>query len=393
MTLTSSSDLAAYDGLPVSSRRRRRALWFVAFVVLVGGGVVIAVVDPFAGATPKVSVDNAAPTSIATVARRTLSAHTQVDATLGYAGSYNIVNQTPGTITLLPAVGQVISQGQIIYKVDGHPVVLMYGQTPAYRELAEGARASDVTGPDVQQLNAALVALGFANQAQLDPSSNEFSAATKTAVKKLQASLGVPTDAQNGALPLGSIVFQPGAARITTVPAQVTVGGAAQPGATILQATSMTRLVTIALEAAQQSQVKAGDAVTITLPDHRTTPGVVFSVGTVATTPSNDNNPSASSTPTIDVNVVPTRPGETGNLDQAPVAVSITTATAKDALVVPVTALLSLAGGGYGIEMIAPDGAHHIVPVTVGLFDDGDGVVQISGPGVAAGQRVVVPGS
>jgi len=29
--------------------------------------------------------------------------------------------------------------------------------------------------------------------------------------------------------------------------------------------------------------------------------------------------------------------------------------------------------------------------VTVGLFDDADGLVQVSGSGVSAGQRVVVP--
>jgi hypothetical protein len=248
-----------------------------------------------------------------------------------------------------------------------------------------------VKGPDVQQLNAALVALGFATTAQLDPSSDEFGAATKAAVEKLQASLGEPTAAQNGVLALGSIVFLPSAARITKIPQQVTVGGPAQPGM-ILQATSTSRLVTIALDAAQQSEVKPGDAVTITLPDHRTTPGVVFSVGTVATTPSNDNQGS-SSTPTITVDVLPTSPAATGNLDQAPVQVSITTATVNNALVVPVTALLSLAGGGYGVETVGADGVHHIVPVTPGLFDDGDGLVQVSGTGIAAGQHVVVPSS
>jgi len=32
-----------------------------------------------------------------------------------------------------------------------------------------------------------------------------------------------------------------------------------------------------------------------------------------------------------------------------------------------------------------------VVPVTLGLFDDAQGLVQVSGPGVRAGQRVVVP--
>jgi multidrug efflux pump subunit AcrA (membrane-fusion protein) len=76
------------------------------------------------------------------------------------------------------------------------------------------------------------------------------------------------------------------------------------------------------------------------------------------------------------------------------VSVSITTASVKDALVVPVNALLALAGGGgYAIEVVDAAGAHRLVPVTLGLFDDAEGLVQVSGSGVRAGQRVVVPAS
>jgi hypothetical protein len=35
---------------------------------------------------------------------------------------------------------------------------------------------------------------------------------------------------------------------------------------------------------------------------------------------------------------------------------------------------------------------HHLVPVRLGLFDDAAGMVAVSGPGLKAGQRVVVPG-
>ena len=35
-----------------------------------------------------------------------------------------------GTITWLPAVGQVVKPGQTLYKVDNSPVVLFNGPTP-----------------------------------------------------------------------------------------------------------------------------------------------------------------------------------------------------------------------------------------------------------------------
>jgi hypothetical protein len=90
--------------------------------------------------------------------------------------------------------------------------------------------------------------------------------------------------------------------------------------------------------------------------------------------------------------VTPSDPAATGRLDQAPVNVSITTAHVDNALAVPVAALLALAGGGYSLEEIGAGGAHRLVAVTLGLFDDADGLVQVRGTELAAGQRVVVPG-
>jgi hypothetical protein len=72
------------------------------------------------------------------------------------------------------------------------------------------------------------------------------------------------------------------------------------------------------------------------------------------------------------------------------VEVSINTASVPDALCVPVDALLALAGGGYALE-VAEGAAHRLESVTTGLFDDAEGLVQVSGPSVRAGQRVVVP--
>jgi len=57
----------------------------------------------------------------------------------------------------------------------------------------------------------------------------------------------------------------------------------------------------------------------------------------------------------------------------------------------PVTALLARSGGGYAVEVVDKGGAHHLVAVSLGLFDDADGLVQVTGSGLAAGQEVVVP--
>jgi multidrug efflux pump subunit AcrA (membrane-fusion protein) len=167
-----------------------------------------------------------------------------------------------------------------------------------------------------------------------------------------------------------------------------TLGAPAQPGQTVLQGTSTTRQVSIALDASDQSEVAVGDHVTITLPNNQTTPGVISTVGTVATSPASG---SSDSSPTITVLVNPTDSIATGTWDQAPVDVTITTGSVTNALVVPVDALLAQAGGGYAVEVVGAAGIHHLVAVTLGLFDDADGLVQVTGSGLAAGQQIVVP--
>jgi hypothetical protein len=307
------------------------------------------------------------------VARRDLSSQTPLNATLGYAASYPVRGQGSGTLTWLPPAGQVIRQGQVLYQVDnGDPVVLLYGPVPAWRTLDEG-----LTGSDVTQLNHDLVALGYASGPDISAQGwDYYSRETTGGVQRLQSALGISYPP--GSLLLGSVVFQPEALRVSSV--QASLGSPV--GGPVLTATSDRHTVTINLDASQQTEVKAGDAVTVTLPQGSTTPGVISSVGTVAS--------GSGSSATIPVHVSLTHPSATGSLDQAPVTVEITVATVHNAVVVPVAALLAQASGGYAVEVAGPGGPRHLVPVTVGIFDDADGLVQVSGA-LTPGQRVVVP--
>jgi hypothetical protein len=257
----------------------------------------------------------------------------------------------------------------------------------------------------VAELNADLIALGYATKAQLSATSSFFGSATTTAVEKLQAALGMT---RNGTLSVGQAVFEPTAVRVTVQSAQL--GGTSQSGQTVIQGSSTTRQVQVAVDASQQTDVLVGDTVSITLPNNQTTPGVVYSVGTVAACPSNSassgsnsspvtpgtdtcssGSSGSSTTPTVTVDVIPSDPPATGTWDQAPVQVTVTTASVPRALVVPVTALLARSGSGYAVEVVDPGGNHHLVSVSLGLFDDADELVQVTGSGLAAGQEVVVP--
>jgi hypothetical protein len=372
-----------------SGGRRARRWWAIALVLVVAAASAAAVwfTGVLDGDDSSGSRDDGSGTSLATVQRQTLSTQQQFNGTLGYAGSYTVLGQVQGTVTWLPRVGQVVRQGHVLYRVDGAPAVLLYGAAPAYRTLAEGAHASDLKGRDVAQLNHDLVALGYVDATDVDAAWNEFNWATRLGVAELQDHLGVE---QDGRLELGEVVFLPTAARVTSLRA---VLGAPAAGP-VLQASSTVHTVTVALATDLRSTVKEGDRVTVTLPDDTTTPGRVTSIGRVASIPSNnpDGQVGSESGPTVPVHIGLAHPRAAGSLDQTPVQVEITDQTVRNVLAVDVTALLARAGGGYAVEVVDDDGSHHLVPVKPGLFDDAEGLVQVSGSGVRAGQHVVVAG-
>jgi hypothetical protein len=370
--------LAAAEARGSRGRRRWVALGIVA--VVAAGAVSawrVGVISP-AGSPGSGGQGPPAPATAA-VTRQDIAATTPLTATLGYAGSYPVRGQGGGTLTWLPSAGQVIRQGHALYKTgNGSPVVLLYGSVPAWRSLDEG-----VTGQDVTQLNHDLVALGDADSADVSALGwDYFSWETAAGVEKLQSALGVSSP--SGSLPLGSVGFEPEAIRV----GQVTGSLGGRASGPVLAAASDRHVVTVPLDVAQQSEVKAGDKVTVTLPDGTTTPGAVSSVGKVATT----SGSAGDTTTTIPVQVKLTDPQAAGTLDQAPVTVNITTATAHNALAVPVGALLAQASGGYVVEIAGPGNTRRWVPVRPGIFDDASGLVQVTGA-LRPGQRVVVPAS
>ncbi len=303
------------------------------------------------------------------------------EASLTTARSSAALYGQGSTFTELPSVGQILTRGESLFEINGQSVVLLYGSVLPTRAFI--ARMS--AGSDVAELNANLEALGYGQGL----TGERFSAATAAAIRAFQAAHGLSV---TGGMLLGSVVFEPGPVRVTSV--TPTVGQAVTPGP-VLGITSTARQVTIALDAAQQASVKVGDAVTITLPDNQTTPGRITYISSVATSPSSKSGETGKSgqeegPPTIEVDATPTDPAATGHLDQAPVNVSITTESVQEALAVPIDALLALAGGGYALE-VAEGHVHRLEAVSLGLFDDADGLVQVSGQGVSAGQRVVVP--
>jgi hypothetical protein len=371
-------------GVPPGSRdgqRRRRggrAALGIVVIVLAAGAVSAWRAGVFSPATsPGAGQQGAPPPATQPVTRQNLSATTPVTATLGYGGSYTVAGPGGGTLTWLPPAGQVIRQGQVLYETgNGSPVVLLYGSVPDWRAMSAG-----ITGQDVDQLNHDLADLGYANSAEVAALGwDYYSWETAYAVQLLEEHLGVSYPPES--LLLGQVVFEPQALRVSQVTGSL--GGPAS--GPVLTATSDRQVVSIALDVSSESQIREGDAVSVTLPDGTTTPGVVSSIGTVATTTPGSGGQGPATT--IPVTVSLTDPKAAGTLDEAPVTVYITTGSADGVLGVPVTALVAQSSGTYDVEVVGPGNTRRWVPVTPGIFDDNDGLVQVTGA-LTPGQRVV----
>ena len=330
------------------------------------------------------AADTTAATTTAKVVRRDLAETDSFDGTLGYASTRPVVDQLSGTITALADEGAVVARGKALYRVDGTPVTLMYGTVPAWRALSSSV--SD--GRDVRQLEWNLVELGY-DPGRAMTIDGEWTSATTAAVERWQEAHGMTED---GVIDLGEVVFLPGKQRIGEH--QTSVGLPAQPGTEVMSTASTTQVVTVDLEASRQELVDEGDTVSVELPGGDVAKGTIVDVGKIAeasddtTDTAGGNAGGGGSEPTIAVTISLAGRAST-DLDQAPVTVDITRSLERNALAVPVTALLALSGGGYAVELGRADGTTQLVGVETGVY--ADGYVQVSGDGIAEGDSVVVP--
>lgn len=322
------------------------------------------------------------PTGTATVTRTDLKTTVQVPGTLGYTGSYTVYWQGlpaaggSGTVTWLPQPGRLIRRGERVFAVDNRPVRLFYADRPAWRALSLGVTA----GPDVRAVERNLVALGHATAANLSVD-GRFTAATAAALRRWQRATHQPI---SGRLALGAVTFQPGPVRVTAVDAKA----GEQAGGMLLSGTSTTVGVTLTVPVDQTHLVHRGDSVTVTLPDGDTVPGRVSALSTVASTPSQTDPGRGDQLPSVPATVTLGHQVAAAALDQAPVQVNVVAKSVQGVLAVPITALVALAGGGYGVYLLE-GGTRRLVGVNPGLYSDT--LVQIEGDGIRAGASVEVP--
>ncbi|MEO3873868.1 peptidoglycan-binding protein [Nonomuraea sp. B12E4] len=359
------------------ARRRRRGRGKLAagllVVVAVAGGALVAVnsaglLDGNAGPTRSAS---ALPPATTTVSRQTLNDTVDADGELGYGPVTTAMSRQRGTITWLPDSGAEITRGKPLYRVDNKPVLLMYGSTPAYRDLTIGTE-----GTDVENLERNLSKLGYDGFTVDD----EYTYDTAEAVQEWQDDRGLD---ETGVVELGRVVFAPDKVRVESLEAEK--GQPAAPGQRVLTYTGTSKVVTVQMEAEDQRMAKKGAKVQVTLPDGKSVNGKVTEVATVIV-PGESQNDEAETRLEALVSIGDSKSAR--GLDKAAVDVTFTASQRKDVLTVPVAALVALQEGGYGLEVIEGGKSRYIV-VETGLFAGGR--VEVLGDGLTEGMTVGMP--
>jgi len=303
-----------------------------------------------------------APAATTRVTRQTLVDAVTVPGVLGYGPATPITSTAPGTVTWLPDAGATVKRGGQLLRVDDRPIILLYGQIPMYRPLAEGT-----VGADVRQFEQNLAALGYRSLVVDDT----FSPATTSAVKRWQKSLKLP---ETGVVERERVQYTRDAVRIS----RPLVRPGASAAADVLEYTGSTRVVTVTADRGKLGWAASGTGVELSAEGGAPVRGEVTAV-TAALDPARPEGTDAvAAIAFADQDALGTAAG-------AAVTVRYIRDRRPDVLTVPVAALLALAEGGYGVE-VAGD-RPRIVAVRVGLFAEGR--VEITG--VDEGTVVGVP--
>jgi len=184
---------------------------------------------------------------------------------------------------MIARLGGRVQPGHVIAEIDGRPIILLRGSLPAYRDLREGD-----SGPDVTQLQTALIRLGYAD---FDPS-GYFGPSTAHALALLYEQLGysVPTyrkpvkkhakpPTPTPYLPMGEVSFIPAASALV-VSSAASTGSEVSAGQVVLRLAVGKPYVTGMLSAQQANLARAGIPARIAWPG-AIKAGVVARISTI----------------------------------------------------------------------------------------------------------------
>lgn len=286
------------------------------------------------------------------------------DGQLVFADTIDLPFAGPGgVVTQVAASEAAVEQGDVIWRILGEPTVALFGEVPASRALAV-----DAVGPDVAQLETALVALGY-DSAGTVTVDDTFTAETTSMVQRWQEDVNAEV---TGVVADGAVVFIPGPSRVASVFTRV--GDTAGAGGVALQTTSLNRVIEFSAPASERGTLAVGDGLTVSLPDRSTVDAEVSAITIDA-----EGGIAVTATTGDDVEL---------RVDTVPVTARWEVPVVNDVLTVSAGSLVRTDNGNYNVEVRRSSGIEELVSVEVGRASGTR--VEISGD-IAEGDEVIAP--
>ena len=141
----------------------------------------------------------------------------EYNGTLRQTDSKVLNSPMSGVVTYVPKEGTVISFGEVLFAVDNKPVILLEGTTPFYRTLDLNSNP----GPDVLQLEEALIYLGYA--AEDFVSDETFDEVTSKMLNSLYIDYGIET--KSDITPVEQVVINLKEAEVESIEKIIDDGG------------------------------------------------------------------------------------------------------------------------------------------------------------------------
>jgi peptidoglycan hydrolase-like protein with peptidoglycan-binding domain len=303
---------------------------------------------------------------------------------------FPVTAEGPGSITGLAPPKIAVTTGTVLFLRDHLPVVAIEGDVSDVAALERALSVGVDDGTDVEILEEFLVSAGFTADGALVVD-DKFDVATATAVlawwQSIDPAISVAPEAL--VVPAGGFVVVAGGLEVGR--AVVAEGATIGADAVVLNLTAPARMVTTTAPIDDET-FALGATVDVEFPDGTVGPGTIVDVGTTAT---NDTG-TPGAVPTVPVSLrVDEIPAAYDEFLSIPVTLRVVDQSEQGALVVPPTALVALAEGGYALEVVDTPGTAdtaavtHLVAVEPGLY--ADGFVVVTGPEVTEGLEVVVP--
>lgn len=346
MTATDVRISPGEETVPLARRPRTTSL--VVGLLLVAGGATAGTIS-----APWIRPPNPRTASVQTVTipiqHRTLTRQTITHAVVSDGTATTVLAGSGARVTFVPKRSGDFSEGTELLELDGAPVVLLWGQRPAWRDMSLGT-----VGPDVRQFQEALHRLGLRSAS----ANGTWDASTTIGWRLLQKRLGSPD--VHDRLQIRDIVFAP-VNQVGTVAGEVAVaaGQYVSPGTEV--ASLFTTAARVVLDLPDGSGLADGQTAAIT---SDTTEAVQT---TVRRLPPKRNDQSETAEPNTGVWYVQIPKSAVGTLvPGTPVVVTVTVdSTHRDVFVVPQSAVSEGVDGPQVVTV--RDGRNVPIPIKLGL--------------------------